>query len=791
MVSLLNRKLWRDVLASRWQFLAISLVAALGVQMFHSSLMAYENQKTSYRVSYERLGFADVTVALRRAPRSVLRQLAGIAGVRALEGRIVEEVEVEQTSGRRPRVIGRLITLPSGRPPRVNRVRILEGRSLSLTPAREVLLEASFAEANRYRPGDFLYIRYAGPRIRFRVVGIVASPEYVYPVMSAQALFPMPETFGVMFVHEEQAESLLGMAGSINEVVALTEPGRAEAVGKAMERRLRAYGPEKPQPQSEQPSNKLLQSDLQGFRPFIVVMPMLFLGTAALAVSLVLARWVQSQRAQIGYLRASGFSAQAVLFHYLNAGLMVGVMGGVVGAMGGHFVGLWLGGIYEEFLHMPYFVREAHPEIALMGFSLSVGVALLGALGPARQAARIPPAEAMRGAIPVQPFRSLRARLPLTLAMPLRNLLRRPLRTIGTAAGVASAVVLLVLSGSFMDSLDQVLALYFRDLLRYDISVAFVPERSASIVHFFDRWPGVIRAEPTLELAVRVSHGNAEKETGAIGVMPNSQLRALPGPDGRSLTPLPDSVLSTAALAKRLGAEEGDLLHIAYVQNTPERHASADMRLGPLVHQPVGLPVYMRLDELQWRFAAQLSMLPDAASGALLRVDSAYIPAIRDRLQRTEGVALVQSQQEIQRQIQELTRYSRTIIMVMYLFGLAMAVAVIYTSTDIILWERTRELATLRTLGFGMGRLALLVTLENLLMAGIGALAGLYPGYLFAQTLMEMQATEGFSMQLVIYPRTYLLAVGGVLIGVLLTQWPGLQRIARTDLAGAIRLREE
>jgi putative ABC transport system permease protein len=790
-VSLLNRKLWRDMLGARWQFLAIGLVAALGVEMFHASLMAYENQKISYRVSYERLHFADVTVALRRAPRSVLRQLADIPGVRALEGRIVKEVEVEQTSGRRPRVIGRLITLPRGREPRVNRVRILRGRSLSLPPAREVLLEASFAEANRYRPGDFLYIRYGGPHIRFRVAGIVGSPEYIYPVMSAQALFPMPETFGVMFVHEEQAESLLGMAGSINEVVVLTEPGRAEAVGKAIERRLRTYGPEKPQPQSEQPSNKLLQSDLQGFRPFIVVMPMLFLGTAALAVSLVLARWVQSQRAQIGYLRASGFPARAVLFHYLGAGVMVGVIGGVVGAIAGHFVGLWLGGIYEEFLHMPYFVRKAHPEIALMGFALSVGMALLGALGPARQAAQVPPAEAMRGAVPVRPSHSLRMPLPLRVAMPLRNMLRRPLRTLGTVTGVASAVILLVLSGSFMDSLDQVLALYFRDLLRYDLSVAFVPERSAAVVHFFHRWPGVMRAEPTLELAIRVSHRNMEKETGVIGVMPNARLRALSGSSGRPLIPLPGTILSTAALAKRLGAEEGDLVHIAYVQNTYERRASADMRLGPLVHQPVGLPVYMRLDELQWRFAARLSMLPDAASGALLKVDAPSIPAIRDRLQRTDGVALVQSQQELQRQVQDLTRYSRTIIWVMYLFGLAMAIAVIYTSTDIILWERTRELATLRTLGFGMGRLALLVTIENLLMAGLGAAVGLYPGYLFARTLMQMQATEGFSMQLAIYPRTYLLAIGGVLVGVLLTQWPGLRRIAQMDLAEAIRLREE
>ena len=50
--------------------------------------------------------------------------------------------------------------------------------------------------------------------------------------------------------------------------------------------------------------------------------------------------------------------------------------------------------------------------------------------------------------------------------------------------------------------------------------------------------------------------------------------------------------------------------------------------------------------------------------------------------------------------------------------------AVTYTTTDIILWERTRELATLRTLGFSIRRMALLVTIENLGVALTGALPG-------------------------------------------------------------------
>ncbi|MBI3909729.1 MAG: ABC transporter permease [Armatimonadetes bacterium] len=792
-MSHLHLKLLRDVRAALWQFLAISLVASLGVAMFHGMLVAYLNQKASYQVSYQRLGFADVWVAMEGAPRSVVRAIARLPGVRAVEGRLVAEVEVEQERGRRPRVMGRLVTLPSGPDAvgTVNRLRLLEGRPLANPPRREVLLEASFARAHSYRPGDRLYPKFNGERVSFVVAGIVASPEYIYPVQSKQFLVPTPETFGVLFAPQREVEALLGKAGSINEVVLLTEEGRALAVGQAVARRLRSYGPQAPMTQAEQPSNQLLQSDLEGYKPILVVMPTLFLGVAGLAVALVLARWVQAQRGQIGFLRASGFSARAILCHYLEVGLVAGVGGGILGVALGYWLGGFISGMYERLLHMPYFVRESYPEVAAIAFGLSLAACLLGAAGPARQAARIPPAEAMRGQMPTRPSRLAQVRLPLALALPLRNVLRRPLRTLGTAAGVLSAVMLLVVSGSLIDSMDEGMELYLREIQRYDLSVGFLPPRSQTVLYHLARWPGVLHAEPSLEIPVRVGHDGFEKETVAVGVVPGSRLRHLVGPGGRPLVPLPGTILFSDTLAKRLRVEVGDVLRLAYIQNTRYRNADADLPAGHPVRQPIGFPVYMRLDELQHRFAARLGMPPDAIAGALLEVDPRYLVGIRDRLHRLDGVALVQTKGELERQIGELTAFSRTFLWVMFLFASAMAFVVVYTATDTALWERTRELATLRTLGFGMRRIGWLVSLENLLVAGVGALAGLYPGQWLARLLIQASQTEGFSMQAVVAPRSYLLALAGPLLMVFLAQWPGLRRISRLDLAAAIRLREE
>ena len=83
-MSLLHLKLVRDLLAARWQFLAIIFIVVLGVGTFYGPLTAFSNLEASARYSYERLSFADVSIAMEAAPRGALRQLERIPGVRAV-----------------------------------------------------------------------------------------------------------------------------------------------------------------------------------------------------------------------------------------------------------------------------------------------------------------------------------------------------------------------------------------------------------------------------------------------------------------------------------------------------------------------------------------------------------------------------------------------------------------------------------------------------------------------------------------------------------------------------------
>ncbi len=113
--------------------------------------------------------------------------------------------------------------------------------------------------------------------------------------------------------------------------------------------------------------------------------------------------------------------------------------------------------------------------------------------------------------------------------------------------------------------------------------------------------------------------------------------------------------------------------------------------------------------------------------------------------------------------------------------------AVIFNTITINVLERQRELATMRTFGTGIGRLATMLTVENVLMGVLGVIVGLPIGFAIAQYFAGLYQNELFDMPVVIYTRTYILAAAGALIVLLLAEIPAVRFVRRLDLPAIVR----
>ena len=82
-MSLLDRKLWRDISALRGQVITIALVVAAAVAVFVASISTYDSLQSGRTRFYDSARFPNIFVTLKRAPLSIVARLATIPGVGA------------------------------------------------------------------------------------------------------------------------------------------------------------------------------------------------------------------------------------------------------------------------------------------------------------------------------------------------------------------------------------------------------------------------------------------------------------------------------------------------------------------------------------------------------------------------------------------------------------------------------------------------------------------------------------------------------------------------------------
>jgi len=606
----------------------------------------------------------------------------------------------------------------------------------------------------------------------------------------------MPDTFGVMFVSKDLLGPLLGMTGLIDEVrVRIRNPDELERIMRRASALLRAYEPNDPVPRADQPSSQVLEQDVQGFRVYGLLFPLLFLTVSAISVSTLLTRIVHQQRPVIGLLRSLGYTTPQVVRHYLLGSFWIGALGSGLGAVFGAWTGIVLSELYMSQLQVPVVVLKISP--ALMGVGVLTGtlVCAVSAIVPARFAAGIRPAEAMRPLSPTFGRRSLRLdamlpRLPLIWRIPLRNVFRQPRRTLSTIVGVVAGMCLIITASGLLDSMDIAIDEIMRGAFSYDMRADFARFASHSSVARVREWPGVKHAEGALEIPVKMVHGGATYDGLACGVEVGSMLRRVRDEAGRPIAIPEEGAVFGPTLRKRLDLEIGDIVEMSLAEEvSAERSLPRRVRVVAFNKEAIGTQAYLSLGQAQRLFRRDLELPTNAVSCILLQVDPQYTTRIRERVLKFEGIAAVTSMAEIRVMVQDLLKSVSPFVIIMQGFGAALALAMV----TINVLERESEVATLRTIGLDNSQVGRLVVFENTIVSLIGIGLGLPAGRAFVELFWKAAQTEEqmdlMTFEVAVSIGTYVQAAGIVFFAGILSQVPALVRLARLNLSQATKER--
>ncbi len=117
----------------------------------------------------------------------------------------------------------------------------------------------------------------------------------------------------------------------------------------------------------------------------------------------------------------------------------------------------------------------------------------------------------------------------------------------------------------------------------------------------------------------------------------------------------------------------------------------------------------------------------------------------------------------------------------------ALAFIVLYNLTNINIMERIREIATIKVLGFYPGETAQYVFRENIMLTGIGALAGLLLGKWLHAFVMHNIDIDLVYFAVHISPKSYLLSVVLTFLFSLLVDFVMYWRLEKINMAESLK----
>jgi putative ABC transport system permease protein len=787
MVTALDRKLLRDLGRLKGQVVTIALVVACGIASFAALRSTFHSLMDSRDAYYERYRFGDAFAHLERAPASLAERIEAIPGVARVYTRVVEAALLPMPGVAEP-AVATLVSIPGDDEPPMGRLYLRAGRMIEPGRDDEALLIESFAKGHGIEPGDRVSVVVNGKLREIAIAGIALSPEYVF-AMAAGDFTADDKGVAILWMDRAVLAPAFQMESSFNDVVLGLQPGADEdEVLRQLDALIEPYGGLGSVPRAKQGSNFMLQGELSQLEQFATAVPVIFLLVAAFLLYIVLARLVFLQRTQIATFKAVGYTGREIGMHYIKLVSVIVLIGAAIGIG----LGVWMGGgmtsLYAQFFRFPVLVYRLDVSVAVTGVLISLASALVGALAAVWSVARMPPAEAMQPPAPPiyrQGFfdrHALGFVFGTSAMMVVRELRRRPMRTLLSSLGIAAAVGILVMGRFGLDSFEFIMQEVYHKENRGDVLMSLLEPVPEEDLRALAHLPGVIDVEGTRTVPVRFRAGPVWRDSAILGLADQPRLRRVIDREAREVA-LPRGLAISRKLGEILGVRVGDTVEVEIREGN---RGALTLPVAALVDDAFGLLGYMRQSELHQAIGEQVSI-----NAVQIRVDSVHEAELRARLVEMPMVGrVVRKQAMIERFYQQTGETMGFMTFILTAFAATIAIGVVYNNARVALSMRSRDLASLRVLGFTRGEISAILLGELAVQVILAIPLGLWLGTQWARGVMAGVDPEVYRMPVMVSTSTYAFAVSVAVAAGIASALLVRRKLDHLDLIGVLKTRE-
>lgn len=493
------------------------------------------------------------------------------------------------------------------------------------------------------------------------------------------------------------------------------------------------------------------------------VFPLFFFLVAALVAQTTMTRLIEEERGQIGILKALGYSKSDIMMKYVIYAGIPGIFGSACGLAAGLFVFpsvVW--NAYKIMYRFPTLEYSFIPSIALGASAAAVSCILLSTVWAGAHSLAETPAALLLPRAPKAGKRVLLERvgfiwkrLGFNSKVTIRNIFRYKKRFFMTTIGIGGCTALLLTGFGLRNSIGDIVSNQFEDLMRYNLTIdlnsqtedldrldAFLTsDRTDGSTLIHSEYGKVISGKDTVEAYFRVPE--LADDYADFQILRERKSR-------KPLTLDDDSVILTEKMASILGVSVGDNVTL---EN--EDGLTADFRVGGIAENYVMSYVYMTSDLYTSGFGTE----PDY-NVVLVKsnADAAGEDAETEELLGMKCVSSVSFTTSMSSSFENMLGKIDYIVIVLIISAGALVFVVLYNLTNINIAERSKELATIKVLGFFDGEVAGYVYREIAALSVIGTLFGLFAGIFLHKFVVVTAEVDSFMFGRSIYPSSFLIS---------------------------------
>jgi putative ABC transport system permease protein len=248
--------------------------------------------------------------------------------------------------------------------------------------------------------------------------------------------------------------------------------------------------------------------------------------------------------------------------------------------------------------------------------------------------------------------------------------------------------------------------------------------------------------------------------------------------------PMPTAgLLLSEKLAELLHVGIGDTLFVEVLEG---ERPTRTVPVAGLVNDYTGTSAYMEMRALN-----RLLHEGPTISGAFLAIDPRQEEALYHTLKATPRVAGVVVKRASERSFWETVAQNLLTVRIFNMvFAGIIAFGVVYNNARIALSERSRELATLRVIGFTRAEISAILLGELAALTCVAVPAGLALGYGLSALVVLAFDTDLYRIPLVIAPSTYGFAATVVLAATLISALTVRRKLDHLDLVAVLKTKE-